>query len=127
MGLFDDIIKSSNADAGDLAKAAQHYFANQNGSFSEFAADVFANMSQACSTDENKQARQRINDKAENATGVCATLGGVAGSIIGGAAGLWEGIKCGDLSGAAMGTLYGASKGYDAGKIIGNDPTELIK
>ena len=30
MGLFDDIIKSSNADAGDLAKAAQHYFANQN-------------------------------------------------------------------------------------------------
>mgnify|MGYP004458770813 CR=1 FL=1 len=117
MGLFNDIIKSSKADAGDLSKAAQHCFADLG-----MHVDV-----SALSTEENKQARQRINDKAENATGVCATLGGVAGSIIGGAAGLWEGIKCGDLSSAAMGTLYGASKGYDAGKIIGNDPTELIK
>ena len=127
MGLFDDITKSSAADAGDLFKAAQHCFANKNDSFSKCVTDMLANMSQACSTEENKQARQRINDKAENATGVCATLGGVAGGIIGCATGLWEGIKSGDLIGAGVSTLYGASKGYDVGKIIGNDPTELIK
>ena len=75
MGLFNDIIKSSKADAGDLSKAAQHCFADLG-----MHVDV-----SALSTEENKQARQRINDKAENATGVCATLGGVAGSIIGGA------------------------------------------